>query len=116
MRKSLIALLLACTSPAIWGQTDPDPIKLGDVTFTGTLRSRLYVWDWFQPASGQNQYEYSGSILRLNFSEKLNSWDWGAEFAMPFLFGLPSKATDAPPQGALGLGSNYFGANGGQKN
>jgi len=116
MRKYLFAVALACNSPSIWGQIDPDPIKLGDVTFTGTLRSRLYVWDWFQPATGQNQYEYSGNILRLNFSERLNSWDWDAEFAVPFLLGLPSKATDAAPQGALGLGSNYFGANGGQQN
>ncbi len=31
----------------------PDAIKLGDVTFTGSLRSRLYVWNWFQAANGR---------------------------------------------------------------
>jgi hypothetical protein len=93
-----------------------DPIKLGDITVSGSLRSRMYVWDWFQPAAGENQYEYSGNILRLNFAEKLNSWDWDVEFAVPFLLGLPTGATDAAPQGALGLGSNYYSANGNRQN
>ena len=94
----------------------PQPIQLGPVTFTGSLRARFYAWDWFQPASGQNQYEYSGNILRLNFAEKLRGWDWDAEFAVPFLLGLPTGATDPAPQGALGLGSNYYAANGNRQN
>ena len=32
------------------------------------------------------------------------------------MFGLPTAATDAAPQGALGLGANYFSANGNQRN
>jgi len=93
-----------------------DVIKLGPVTVTGSLRSRLYVWDWFQPAAGENQYQYSGNLLRINLAETSHSWDWDAEFAVPFLLGLPSKATDAAPQGALGLGSNYYSANGNTQN
>jgi hypothetical protein len=106
--------VLACaqTPPS----ADADPIQLGDVTFTGSLRSRVYFWDWFQAASGENQYQYSGNLLRLNFAEKLTGWDWDAEFAVPFLLGLPSHATDATPQGALGLGSNYYSANGNRQN
>ncbi len=92
------------------------PIKFGDVTFTATLRSRLYVWNWFQAPPGENQYEYSGNLLRLNFEEKGAAFDWDAEFAVPFLLGLPKNATDAAPQGALGLGSNYYTANGGHQN
>ena len=94
----------------------PDTIKLGNITISGSLRSRLYVWNWFQPASGENQYEYSGNLLRLNLAERLQSWDWDAEFAVPFMFGLPTGATDAAPQGALGLGSNYYGANDSRQN
>lgn len=92
------------------------PMKIGDVTFTGTLRSRLYVWNWFQAATGENQYEYWGNLLRLNFAEKRDAFDWDAEFAVPFLLGLPTGATDAAPQGALGLGSNYYSANGSSRN
>ena len=86
----------------------PDSLKIGDIVITGSLRSRLYVWNWFQPTTGQNQYEYSGNLLRLDFSGQLQGWDWDAEFAVPFLLGLPTDATGAAPQGALGLGSNYY--------
>jgi hypothetical protein len=80
--------------------------------FTATLRSRLYVWDWFQPAGTyQSQYEYSGNLLRLNFAQKRGPLDWDIEVAVPFLLGLPRNATAPAPQGALGLGSNYFTAN-----
>src|SRR5580658_2522023 len=94
----------------------PDGLKLGDVTLTGVLRSRLYFWDWFQAATGQNQYEYSGNYLRFNFAEKLAAWDWDAEFSVPFLLGLPSGATVPAPQGGLGFGSNYYTANHNSRN
>jgi hypothetical protein len=113
------AILCSIFSSLVWAQAPPaadpaaapDGLKLGDVTFTGTLRSRLYFWDWFQAATGDNQYEYTGNYLRLNFAEKLTAWDWDAEFSIPFLLGLPTGATDAAPQGALGFGSNYYTAN-----
>lgn len=89
----------------------PDVIKFGDVTVTGSLRSRAYVWNWFQPTTGESQYQYLGNLLRLNFAESSQKWDWDAELAAPILIGLPSRATDAAPQGALGLGSNYYAAN-----
>jgi len=77
------------------------------------LRTRLYAWDWFQPAGAyENKYVYSGDLLRLNFAETRGALDLDAEIAVPFMFGLPNNATDAAPQGALGLGSNYFSANG----
>jgi hypothetical protein len=93
-----------------------EPIKIGDITFTGTLRSRLYVWNWFQAPPGENQYAYSGNYLRLSLAESFSAWDWDAEFSVPFLLGLPKTATDPAPQGGLGLGSNYFSANGNQRN
>ena len=95
----------------VCAQAPPEPFKFGDVTVTGSLRTRLYGWDWFQPAAGNNSYFYSGDILRVNFSEKLRGWDWDAELAVPFLLGMPTNSTVAAPQGALGLGANYFSAN-----
>jgi len=92
------------------------PITFGPVTFTGYARLRLYAWDWFQPATGENQYEFSGNIVRLNFAEKLQRWDWDAEFAVPIFFGLPTGATVPAPQGALGFGSNFYTANGSNRN
>ena len=105
-------LLLPLMAVVVFGQSADQPMKLGDVTVTGTLRLRAYGWDWFQPSSGNNAYGYSGNILRLNFAEKRKGWDWDSELAAPFLLGLPDHATAAAPQGALGLGSNYYSANG----
>ncbi len=110
MRVSVVIGLIAAAQ--LGAQTAPDSIKLGAVDFTATLRSRLYVWDWFQPAGTyQNQYAYSGNLLRLNFAQKRGPLDWDVEIAVPFLLGLPRNATAPAPQGGLGLGSNYFTAN-----
>ncbi len=103
-------------NPSAAANPDSAPIKLGDVTFTGSLRARLYVWNWFAAPPGQNQYQYSGNLLRLNFAEQLGGFDWDAEFAVPFLLGLPGKATDPAPQGALCLGSNYYTSNNANRN
>jgi hypothetical protein len=116
IRLLLTSLTLPILASAQAPPDTPPPIQLGNVTVTGSLRSRLYLWDWFQPASGENQYQYSGNLLRLSFSRTLSSWDWDAEFAVPFLLGLPEGATRPAPQGALGLGSTYYTANGGEQN
>lgn len=110
---SRVSILTALTAGMALGQSSPatDSIQLGSVDFSATLRLRLYGWDWFQPVAGENAYAYSGDLLRLNFSRKLDHWDWDAEFAVPFLLDLPDKATDAAPQGPLGLGSNDYTAN-----
>ena len=95
----------------------PAPMKIAGVTVTGSVRARLYFWDWFQPEAGENAYQYSGSILRLSFSQTRDTWDWNAEFAAPLLVGLPANATGTgPQQGALGLGANYSSANAGARN
>lgn len=104
-------MCLSAATPAR-AQTVTDGIKLGDVDFTATLRVREYIWNWFEPAgSYQNQYAYSGDILRLNFAERRGALEWDAEIAVPFLLDMPNAATAQAPQGALGLGANYFAAN-----
>jgi hypothetical protein len=113
----LIALLLAGSAWA--GAPDAGPAgaaPASDIQFTGSLRSRLYVWNWFQADSGTNRYAYTGNILRLNLAQKLAGWEWDAEFAVPVLLGMPDNATAPAPQGALGLGSNYSTSNDGARN
>ena len=109
--RNIVALLLLLAA-ASFGQPVDTPMKLGDVAVTGGFRTRAYAWDWFEASSGNNAYGYSGNLLRVNFTEKHQNLDWDAEFAAPFLLGMPDTATAAPPQGALGLGSNYYSANG----
>jgi hypothetical protein len=113
----IAALFLFAPFTLVAQTAAPDPIKLGGVTVSGSLRARAYFWDWFQPDAGNNNYQYSGNLFRIGFSQKHDNWDWNAEFAVPFLLGLPSGATGAgPQQGALGLGSNYISANSGSRN
>ena len=88
-----------------------EPIQIGGVTVSGSYRSRLYVWDWFEADSGDSSYAYSGSILRIGLSQKRERWDWNAEFAVPSALGLPANPFAPGTQGGLGMGANYLAAN-----
>ncbi|HEY2012683.1 MAG TPA: alginate export family protein [Bryobacteraceae bacterium] len=123
MKLAIRVFILFCFAApgGLWAQQAASgtqaPFKLGGVTVSGSLRSRVYFWDWFQPTGGNNDYQYSGNLLRLGFSQNRDSWDWNAEFAVPFLLGLPANSTGTgPQQGALGLGANYLSANSGSQN
>jgi hypothetical protein len=93
-----------------------EPIKIGSITVSGSIRSRVYGWDWFQPDSGDNSYAYTGNILRIGLSQSREGWDWNAEFAVPFLLGLPANPVAPGTQGPLGLGANYLTSNDRQQN
>src|SRR5437667_6523964 len=119
--RSVFVVVLAAAQSNVWGQAassgTASPIKIGNMTFSGSIRSRVYFWDWFEPAAGNNAYQYSGTLFRAGFSQSRDSWDWNAEFAVPVLLGLPVNATGTgPQQGALGLGANYLSANSGSRN
>jgi Alginate export len=103
-------ILILCANLA--AQSDaPDPVHIGSVTVSGLIHERYEDWDFFQGAKGQNSYGYSGSFLRLMFSQNTQNLDWAVEFAAPILLGLPSQAVQASPLGQLGLGANYYAAN-----
>jgi hypothetical protein len=112
-------LALADTSPAQAPAADsspaplpPEPLKIGDITVQGDLRSRIYYWDWFEGSPGtNNSYPYSGNLFRISFSQSLESVDWQLEFSVPFLLGLPRNAVAPGAQGQLGLGAAYYVAN-----
>lgn len=105
-------LVVTAAAPFLRAQ-DPAPIKIGNVTLSGSIRSRVYYWDWFNPTAGGDSYVYSGNIFRIGLSQNRARLDWNAEFAVPVLLQMPSDATGTgPQQGALGLGGNYFAANG----
>lgn len=88
----------------------PQTLKLGDVSVSGSLRTRVESWDWFQ-GSANNDYTFPGSIARLSLSQSSKAFDWQIEFAAPFLLKLPDDAIAAGAQGQLGLGASYFAAN-----
>lgn len=110
----LIGFLAICAGlPA---QPDgPDPLHIGSVNVSGLIHERYEDWDFFQ-AKGENSYGYSGSFLRLMFSQNEHSYDWAVEFAAPILLGVPDRAVQPPPEGQLGLGASYYAANDNRQN
>jgi hypothetical protein len=93
----------------------PAPYKIGSVVVTGSFRSRLEMWDWFD-GNANGGYAYSGNIFRLSFAQTLKKIDWQLELAAPFLLGLPDDAIAPAPQGQFGLGGNYYAANKNSRN
>src|SRR5208283_3201487 len=94
---AVAALLLgACLS---FAQSLDNPIKIGSVTVQGSVRTRVYGWDWFQDPGHQNSYVYPGTLIRLSFSQQREALDWNFELGVPVLLGLPNTAVAPSPQG-----------------
>jgi len=87
------------------------PITLGKIRFSGSLRVRPEIWDWFDTQAADPTYMYYASTLRLSLSQELTSLDWQVEFENPLLLGLPDNSVAPPPQGQLGLGATYYVVN-----
>ncbi|MBI2686873.1 MAG: alginate export family protein [Acidobacteria bacterium] len=106
-------LFLAMAAHLAFAQEAPKPKvhKIGGITVTGSFRTRVESWDWFEPSSGDPNYTYSGSLLRLNLSQAKEKFSWTTEFAIPVLLHLPDNAVAPGAQGAMGMGANYFTAN-----
>ncbi|MGE5647457.1 MAG: alginate export family protein [Acidobacteriota bacterium] len=84
--------------------------RAGEIQFSGSLRTRLEAWNWFEGAA-ENTYPFSGTLLRLSLSQTAGSLDWQVEAAAPLLLGLPDNAIAPGAQGQMGLGASYFAAN-----
>ncbi len=114
--KHVGAFAILCSSLGLvaFAQTQAaDPLKIGDVTISGSLRTRVESWDWFQ-GNANNLYSFPGSILRVSLSQSAQKFDWQLELAAPILLGLPNDAVASGAQGQQGFGASYFVAN--QKN
>ena len=107
---TFLFLLGQSISIALAQPATSQPLKLGDITVSGSLRTRVESWDWFQ-GSANNNYTFPGSIARLSLSQSSKVLDWQIDFAAPFLLGLPDDAIAPGAQGQLGFGASYFAAN-----
>lgn len=105
-----IFLCIGFAIPVADAQDPPDPLKVGNVTLSGSLRTRVESWDWFA-GTKNSDYTFPGSIFRLSVSQATTALDWQIELAVPFLLSLPNDAVAPAPQGQLGFGGSYFAAN-----
>jgi len=113
MRHILALLILLEGAPSVlWAQgAGAQPVTLGDVILSGSLRTRVENWEWFK-GDADGDYTYSGLLGRLGLSQSSRKREWQFEVAFPVLIGLPRNAIAPGAQGQEGLGATYFAANG----
>ncbi|MBI2682294.1 MAG: alginate export family protein [Acidobacteriales bacterium] len=90
--------------------------KIGSIEFSGSLRTRLEDWNFFDagvPRDGE--YSFSHHLLRFAVSQKKDQFDWQIETAVAFLAGMPNNAIAPAPVGQMGFGATYFAANNGDQ-
>jgi hypothetical protein len=105
------AVLIFILLSASFAQESATP-KKSNLDVTANWRGRGEFYNWFdQNAADRGNYAFGASTLRLGLGQKRAKWDWLAEIEQPSLFNLPGDATAPSPQGALGLGANYYSAN-----
>jgi Alginate export len=94
----------------------PPKHKIGPFEISINWRTRAEGWNWFQGPAGNSDYGLWNSLLRVGIGQTTEHIDWFAEFEQPSILGVPNDAVVAAPQGQLGLGGNYYAANGNQVN
>jgi hypothetical protein len=117
VKQLFVCVLLLLFGGAIEAQEPAaEPIQIGNVTFSGSIRERIEAWDWFEPTTGNNLYGFSGTVVRFGFSQERTHFDWNLEFEAPILLGLPNHAVNPAPLGQYGLGGSYYAANDNNRN
>lgn len=115
MTRVLWSLFIYVAAGVLPAQTTPAPAAKAGLQVSGSFRTRAEFWSWFT-GEGDSQYGYSGNIFRIALGQTGKKIDWQVELAAPFLLGLPSRAIAPAPQLQLGLGGNYYAANGSSTN
>jgi len=85
--------------------------KLGPLDVSINWRTRAEGWEWFQGNTGNSDYPFWDSLLRVGIGQTGERFDWFLEGEQVAILGLPNNAVVAAPQGQLGLGANYYVAN-----
>ncbi|HKV46979.1 MAG TPA: alginate export family protein [Candidatus Acidoferrales bacterium] len=86
-------------------------LQVGPIVISGSLRGRGEDWGWFETPGFNDAYTFGALTLRLAVSQQTEHVDWLVEGEFPSLINLPQHAIAPAPQGQLGLGASYFGAN-----
>jgi hypothetical protein len=51
-------------------------LKIGNVTFSGSLRFRAENWNWFETSGDDEDYTFGAALLRLSLSLDSERFDW----------------------------------------
>jgi hypothetical protein len=100
------AAVLKTAAPPPPTEATPAPL---DVSIN--WRSRVEDWNWFEGHTGNSDYAFGHSQLRLGLGQKRRRVDWMVEGEVVAIVGLPNDAVAPAPLGQLGLGATYYAAN-----
>ena len=92
----------------------PPLFSAGGFNFSANVRTRFENFDWFETPGFDDDYTFNGTLVRLNALKSTPKTDIAIDLQQTLLFGLPDEAIAPAPRGLLGLGANYFQANGEQ--
>jgi len=86
--------------------------KVGGFSISGYLRSRVENYNYFNTPGFNDSYVFTGHQLRLSALDSSPKLDFQFDLQQQLLTNLPGHAIAPAPQGLLGLGANYYAANG----
>jgi len=72
--------------------------KLGALDISINWRTRAEDWNWFQGNSGNSDYPFWHSLLRVGIGQNREHFDRFVEGEQVSILGLPNDAVVAPPQ------------------
>lgn len=109
----LAVLAMVCLGSPAEAEFDLFDVNGSPVTASGWMRTREYVWSFFQagPIGGktyENSYNYQANTLRLGLGYQIEGVKFFGEAEAPAFINLPSNAIAPSPPGLLGLGANYY--------
>ena len=91
--------------------TPPPTHKMGPLQININWRERTEDWNWFKGNTGNSDYTFWYSLLRIGIGQTCQHFDCYIDGEQPTILGLPTTAVVAAPQGQLGLGGSYYAAN-----
>jgi hypothetical protein len=72
----------------------PPKHKIGPLEISVNWRTRAEGWYWFEGKTGNSDYGFWDSLLRVGIGQSGEHFDWFLEGEQPSILGLPNNAVD----------------------
>ncbi len=109
-------LLVSCSSlvaQSVASAPAPPHPPSTPVTVTALIRERTNATQWFAATPHDEVYGHQDSLLRLGIQQRIKRFDYQLELGQSSEWFLPTDAVSpVAAQAQLGLGGNYYAANG----
>ena len=82
---------VAAPTPLI-APTPPPTHKMGPLQININWRERTEDWNWFKGNTGNSDYTFWDSLLRIGIGQTGKQFDWYIDGEQPTIIGLPTTA------------------------